>query len=338
MQELHELQVMAMYGSEGQQAACKAKMGCKKQALVEQLCAALAPRAARAEQPLSPSAAAQAPAAYLCPISRDIMLDPMLLVETGQSYEAAHIRRWLEAHSTCPLTGERLSCKQLAPNYALRSSIQQWAEQHGVQLPPSPQHTPLLQHKAEVGAASTATAVSPLLPGAAGWQDVASSGADQAPTQPVPAKQQQQQQQDVKIGIIISSSGSSVAEEPASMQGKRRIRCTRTSWAVTLILLVVAVGAGVGLGMGLKKGSKHGSATVQLQPTPEGPNSNTCPSAAHCESRSTASPAVPPWQLAGTAGVANGSKGSSGRKQCPALVDEGVGSLRKVLHMVRSDV
>ncbi|WIA23625.1 hypothetical protein OEZ85_000331 [Tetradesmus obliquus] len=85
LQELHELQFMAMYGSEGQQAACKAKMGSSEKALVEQLCAALAPRAALADQPLSPSAAAQAPDAYLCPISRDIMLDPMLLVETGQS-------------------------------------------------------------------------------------------------------------------------------------------------------------------------------------------------------------------------------------------------------------
>lgn len=100
------------------------------------------------------------------------MLDPLLQVETGQSYEAAHIRRWLEAHSTCPLTSKQLSCKQLAPNYALCSSIQQWAEQHGVQLPPAAQHTPLLQHKAAMGTTHRPAPVTP--------PDVASSNKDQA--------------------------------------------------------------------------------------------------------------------------------------------------------------
>lgn len=41
LQELHQLQVVAMYGSEGQQAACKSKTGSSEKALVEQVGAAV---------------------------------------------------------------------------------------------------------------------------------------------------------------------------------------------------------------------------------------------------------------------------------------------------------
>jgi hypothetical protein len=123
-----------------------------------QLCAALAPRAALADEPLTPSAAAQVPGAYLCPISKEIMVEPLLLVETGQTYEGANIRHWLETHSTCPLTSNQLSCKQLAPNHVLRGIIQQWAAEHGVQLPAVPKHVPLMPRTAAVPAASSSAA------------------------------------------------------------------------------------------------------------------------------------------------------------------------------------
>jgi hypothetical protein len=64
---------------------------------------------------------ADAPEYFCCPISQDIMLDPVLLVETGHVFERAIIQDWLREHNTCPLTGIELSSKELAPVHVFRS-------------------------------------------------------------------------------------------------------------------------------------------------------------------------------------------------------------------------
>jgi hypothetical protein len=56
-----------------------------------------------------------------------LMVEPMLLVETGQTYEAAAIQKWLASHDTCPVTGGKLSSKQTTRNYALKGAIADWA-------------------------------------------------------------------------------------------------------------------------------------------------------------------------------------------------------------------
>jgi hypothetical protein len=63
------------------------------------------------------------PAEYLCPISQQVMINPVLLHETGHSYEAANINRWLDMHNKCPLTGQQLHSKQLSSNRALKNLI-----------------------------------------------------------------------------------------------------------------------------------------------------------------------------------------------------------------------
>lgn len=48
----------------------------------------------------------QPPDMFLCPISREVMRDPVVLVETGQMYDRSSISEWFKTgHSTCPLTG-----------------------------------------------------------------------------------------------------------------------------------------------------------------------------------------------------------------------------------------
>lgn len=72
---------------------------------------------------LPPPAAAAPPSHFCCPISMELMSDPVILA-TGQSYHRASIVRWLEAgHKTCPSTGTRLRHLELVPNFALRSAI-----------------------------------------------------------------------------------------------------------------------------------------------------------------------------------------------------------------------
>lgn len=72
------------------------------------------------------------PVEYLCPITLDLMRDPVI-VATGQTYDRTSITRWIQAgHSTCPKTGQKLAHKELISNYALRSLISQWCEDNNV--------------------------------------------------------------------------------------------------------------------------------------------------------------------------------------------------------------
>jgi F-box/WD-40 domain protein 7 len=66
----------------------------------------------------------KAPSSFFCPISMDLMADPVM-VATGHTYDRSCIERWLaQGHRTCPATGVRLRHLELTPNFALRSAIQ----------------------------------------------------------------------------------------------------------------------------------------------------------------------------------------------------------------------
>lgn len=51
------------------------------------------------------------------------MVDPVLLMPDGQTYERAAILEWLEQNATSPVTGQPLTSKDMVPNHALRSLI-----------------------------------------------------------------------------------------------------------------------------------------------------------------------------------------------------------------------
>jgi hypothetical protein len=53
------------------------------------------------------------------------MKSPVILIETGQSYEKASIEKWLLDHDTDPLSNKRLTNKIIIPNIALRNAIQE---------------------------------------------------------------------------------------------------------------------------------------------------------------------------------------------------------------------
>lgn len=72
------------------------------------------------------------PNEYMCPISADLMDDPVVVLETVQTYDRAHIERWFATgHLTDPLTGLNLSSTALAPNHELRRRIEAWKARHG---------------------------------------------------------------------------------------------------------------------------------------------------------------------------------------------------------------
>ncbi|KAL8202116.1 hypothetical protein R6Q57_011263 [Mikania cordata] len=75
------------------------------------------------------------PFEFLCPITLEIMRDPVI-VATGQTYERASIQQWLDSdRQNCPKTGLPLTHTSLVPNVALHNLILQWCERNNYQIP-----------------------------------------------------------------------------------------------------------------------------------------------------------------------------------------------------------
>lgn len=76
------------------------------------------------------------PKDFCCPISLDLMRDPVI-ISTGQTYDRSSISRWMEeGHYTCPKTGQMLNHTRLVINRALRNLIMQWCTAHGIPFDP----------------------------------------------------------------------------------------------------------------------------------------------------------------------------------------------------------
>ena len=77
-----------------------------------------------------PSVEVQPPDEYLCPISHELMEDPVLASD-GHAYERRQIERWFARSLTSPKTGEALEISTVFPNHPLRRLILEWRESHG---------------------------------------------------------------------------------------------------------------------------------------------------------------------------------------------------------------
>lgn len=79
--------------------------------------------------PLSPNLPKDVPRSFLCPITLDLMKDPVMLVETLQTYDRTSIRRWFDwGGVTCPVSGKQLLSQEVVNNPAVRSAISDWKE------------------------------------------------------------------------------------------------------------------------------------------------------------------------------------------------------------------
>lgn len=56
----------------------------------------------------------------VCTICREIYDNPVILIETSQTYCKECIDMWLRAHNTCPATNKKLQEKRYIPNYAAK--------------------------------------------------------------------------------------------------------------------------------------------------------------------------------------------------------------------------
>jgi endonuclease/exonuclease/phosphatase (EEP) superfamily protein YafD len=75
---------------------------------------------------------AELPSWFFCPITQEIMKDPVLCVD-GNSYERTAIEEWFKTSKTSPLTNLPLKSKQIFSNFNLKQSIKLFADkiQHG---------------------------------------------------------------------------------------------------------------------------------------------------------------------------------------------------------------
>jgi len=69
----------------------------------------------------------QVPNEYICPITKDIMQDPVFISD-GHTFERTSIAAWFANNDTSPLTNVVLANKILIPNIALRNRIQDWSQ------------------------------------------------------------------------------------------------------------------------------------------------------------------------------------------------------------------
>ncbi|CAI0392477.1 unnamed protein product [Linum tenue] len=69
---------------------------------------------------------------FLCPLTKEVMKEPVLLLESSQNYEKKAIQYWFTRcvedgrDPTCPITGVVLKTLELKPNLGLAGAIDEW--------------------------------------------------------------------------------------------------------------------------------------------------------------------------------------------------------------------
>ncbi|KAL6885896.1 hypothetical protein ACP4OV_010157 [Aristida adscensionis] len=83
----------------------------------------------------------EVPKFFVCPISLEVMRDPVTL-SSGITYDRDSIERWVftDGHGDCPVTKLPLGAADLepTPNHTLRRLIQAWCAAHAVERFPTP--------------------------------------------------------------------------------------------------------------------------------------------------------------------------------------------------------
>ncbi|XP_058093486.1 U-box domain-containing protein 9 [Magnolia sinica] len=74
------------------------------------------------------------PEHFRCPISTQIMKDPVIL-SSGLTYDRPYVQSWLsQGYRTCPLTREVLSHSLVTPNLLVQNMISEWCKNQGIEL------------------------------------------------------------------------------------------------------------------------------------------------------------------------------------------------------------
>jgi hypothetical protein len=82
---------------------------------------------------------------FICPITQDIMIDPVICSD-GITYEKNAIIRWLVNNNTSPVTRQSIEKSNIIPNIALRNTIQDYLKSKNISLNHTTQHLQNMQN------------------------------------------------------------------------------------------------------------------------------------------------------------------------------------------------
>ncbi|KAL9651192.1 hypothetical protein ABK040_008263 [Willaertia magna] len=82
------------------------------------------------------------PDEFICPITRSIMLEPVL-TQQGYTYEREAVEHWFKTNDTEPATGNKVTTKQLYTNRSLQNMIKDFLEINKGKIDISPSRTQL---------------------------------------------------------------------------------------------------------------------------------------------------------------------------------------------------
>ncbi|KAK9168071.1 hypothetical protein Syun_000211 [Stephania yunnanensis] len=84
--------------------------------------------------PCTVSTVISVPDEFRCPISLDLMRDPVIIA-SGHTYDRNSIAQWINSgQHSCPKSGQKLIHMALIPNYSLKSLIHQWCNENKIPL------------------------------------------------------------------------------------------------------------------------------------------------------------------------------------------------------------
>jgi hypothetical protein len=87
--------------------------------------------------PPRPGPSSAAIQAFVCPITQEQMVDPVVALD-GHSYSRAAIQDWFRAgRLSSPCTNERLASDQLVPNHSLRKAMEQRRDEQPMAIDPA---------------------------------------------------------------------------------------------------------------------------------------------------------------------------------------------------------
>ena len=99
------------------------------------------------------------PAYFCCPLSSELMLDPVI-VASGQTYERFAIQKWIDSGLTiCPKNRQNLAHTNLIPNYTVKAMIATWCEENKVKLPAKADHNKTVSFSSRTDRASPQVSV-----------------------------------------------------------------------------------------------------------------------------------------------------------------------------------
>lgn len=81
------------------------------------------------QQPVVEPKKVEVPADFNCPITGEIMIDPVCTMD-GHTYERQAIEEWFKKNSTSPKTGVLLTDKTTMPNWSLKGAIADWLKKN----------------------------------------------------------------------------------------------------------------------------------------------------------------------------------------------------------------